>query len=114
VEPVPYLLSNPTFLIRENRFGRIPVFTKTGQLDLSLAQILATARKLQADTQRPVVILMQQSINTSQPDTTYSEAYDWQLIATRAMVADFLANTQRIASFPPLRGNEGFDVYTLK
>lgn len=114
VETVPYFLSNSTYLMREDRFGYIPVFTRKARLHLSLAQVLATARALHSSSNRPIVILLQQKIRISQPDITYSEAYGWELIVTASMASDFLANTHHLASFPRLRGDEAFDVYTLK
>jgi MFS family permease len=114
VETVPYFLSNSTYLMREDRFGHIPVFTRKARLHLSLAQVLAIARALHASSNRPIVILLQQQISISQPDTTYSEAYGWEFMVTTSMASDFLANTRHLASFPRLRGDEAFDVYTLK
>ena len=58
VEALPYYASNPTYLIREDRDGPIVKFTTRARLDISLDDVLATARRLNAERRRPVLILL--------------------------------------------------------
>jgi hypothetical protein len=114
VETLPYYASNPTYILREHRFGNIVHFTHNATLNLSLDDILATARQLRADTGRPVIILLQDRLNPSAPPQVKLEGYDWQLSTTPGQVRRFLDSTRLLKSFGPVYDNdETFDVYLL-
>lgn len=114
LESVPYYASNPTYLIREHRFGNIVHFTRKATLNQSLDDILNQAQQLHASTGKPVIILMQDRLEPSAPPEVRPEAYDWNFSTTPQQVRRFLASTRLIKSFGPVSDNEEtFDVYTL-
>ena len=54
LEPMHYYLPNPTYLVREQRYGDTVRFTRKARLDLTLGDILDEARAIRASTGRPV------------------------------------------------------------
>ncbi|HEX4196791.1 MAG TPA: hypothetical protein VHZ26_05060 [Caulobacteraceae bacterium] len=114
VEPLAYYVSNPLFLMREHRFGAVVRFTKHAQLTLSLADVLANARWLHAQTGRPVVILLQNRLDQIAPNTPIKEGYDWVFSATPGQIHDFEAATIRLARLGPAITDETFDAYQLR
>ena len=113
LEPLPYYLPNQTYLMREQRFGNVVHFTRKARLQMDLSDILANARRLHAETGKPIVILLEQRLNASAPAEVDKEGYDWKLTTTPEEVRDFQASTQLIESFGPATSEETFDVYTL-
>jgi hypothetical protein len=114
VEPLPYYISNPTYLLREHRFGNIVHFTRNATLHLSLDDILGEAQQLHASTGKPVIILLQDRLNPASPPQVIPEAYDWELSTTPDQVRRFQASTQLIKNFGRVSENdETFDAYLL-
>ena len=114
VEPLPYYLSNRTYLMREERFGNTVRFTRDARLSLSLEEVLASARAVQEATGGPVVILLHLRLDPAGPARVVKEGYNWTLSTTPAQVEEFLSQTQLIARFGPSCCNdESFDVYVL-
>jgi hypothetical protein len=114
LEPLPYYLPNRTYLLRENRFGNVVVFTRHARLHLDLTDILAKAEELRENTQQPVVILLTHRLDPGAPAGTFEEGYDWDLSTSPESVQAFRAATRQIGSFAPACcSNENFDVYAL-
>jgi len=114
LEALPYYLPNPTFLMREHRFGNIVHFTTKATLKLSLDDILNCAHQLRAQTGRPVIILLLDRLDPSAPAQVIPEAYDWELSTTPEQVRRFQASTKLIQSFGPVSDNdETYDVYVV-
>jgi hypothetical protein len=113
VEALPYYVSNPTYLIREQRYGNAVRFTSKALLDLSLDDVLANARRLRQVTGKPVVILLCQKIDPSQPATVYPEGYDWTLSVTPQQARTFLSSTKLIERYAPVQTDEVYSVYVL-
>jgi hypothetical protein len=111
LEAVPYYINNPTYLMREQRFGSVVNYTKNARLSLDLNDILATAHNLSSERRKPILILLTQRLDPSQPATTYLEAYNWQLNTTPEQVRGFLSSTRLLIRFAPARTDESFDVY---
>ena len=63
LEALPYYIGNPTYLMREQRFGNVTTFTKNALLNLDLDDILNVARKLNQERGEPVIILMAQTLD---------------------------------------------------
>ena len=63
IETVPYYHDNPTYLPREARFGRTARFTKKAQMRIEVADLLATSRRIAADTREPVLILLAEPLD---------------------------------------------------
>lgn len=111
VEPLPYYISNRTYLMRQQRFGNVVTFTKNARLSLNLDDVLIDARRLHLRTRDPVIILLQQRLNPSLPAQHYREGYDWEFVVTPQQVRAFQAATKLVRSFAPAVSDESYDVY---
>jgi hypothetical protein len=114
LEALPYYVSNPTYLMREQRYGNVVVWTRQARLRLTLGDVLGTARRLQHETNKPVVILLGNPLDPLLPARVYHEAYTWEFSTTPEQELAFVGATQLIGSFPRARTNEHFDAYLLK
>jgi hypothetical protein len=114
LEPMPYYVSNPTYLMREQRFGNVVAWTGSARLRLTLDDVLATAQRLQMETNKPVLILLAHSLDPLSPAQVIHEGYAWEFVTTPEQEKAFLRATQLIESFPRALMDESFDVYLLK
>ena len=112
LETLPYYIHNRTYFIREQRFGNVVKFTREALRSIDLDDILTTAQALRAESGRPIIILLHQKLDLSQPQT-YHEGYDWTMSTTPEKVRNFLKSTQYLAEFAPALGDESYDVYLL-
>src|SRR5579872_4673541 len=113
VEPLPYYISNPTYLMRENRYGNVVHFTRHARLSISLGDILATARMLHQQTGKPIIILLEHRLHDVASALMDTEGYEWVLTVKPDDIRSFLESTQFIMSFGPAMTDETFDVYTF-
>jgi hypothetical protein len=113
VEALPYYISNRTYLIREQRFGNVVHFTRKGRLQLSLDDVLTSARSLRLQTGKPVLILLTVRLDPSLPRQVYTEVFGWEFITTPAEVRTFQASTRLIERFAPASTDESYDVYII-
>jgi hypothetical protein len=113
LEALPYYIQNPTYLMREQRFGNVTSFTKKALLNLDLDHILNVAKKLNQERGEPVIILMAQTLDSGQPAREYPEGYNWTLSVAPDEVRRFLASTHLLAHLAPTRMDESYDVYLL-
>jgi hypothetical protein len=113
LESLPYYVDNPTYLLREAKFGKVVTFTRRAQLDLSLDEILVQARRLHAETGRPVLLLLEHPLKPDAGEVVIRESYGWTFRYDAGQVRRFRADMQPIAS---LRGalTENYDLYRLK
>ena len=109
-ESVVYHTNKPFWLLRQGRFGTITPFSIKGNKDLSLDDMLLTARRLHAATGRPVVIALQRDIATTLPGR-YDVMYADYTTYTRQNIARFQSDTRPIASLRTAFGDERYDVY---
>jgi hypothetical protein len=113
VEPLPYFVSNQTYLMREHRYGNVTHFTKGAQLQLCLGDILENAHKLHVETGRPILILLETRLDRYQGPQVVREGYRWDFITTPDQVRAFRASTHLIESFGPAVSDETYDLYEL-
>lgn len=114
VEALPYYADHPQWLLRERRWGRVVAFTRAAAASaVTLDGILATARRLRAETGRPVAIVMQIPLDPRAPPQTWEQGYLGTVSTTPAAVRAFLAGTRRLARFGPAQTDESYDVYLL-
>lgn len=113
LEPLPYQAGNPVYFHREAKFGGVVLFTARARLDIRLDDILAEARRLSAETGRPVVIVMQHRLDPNAPPRIVPEPYVGSFITDPDQVRRFLGATRRLASFGPAMTDETYDVYLL-
>lgn len=112
IEALPYYAPRtPVWRIRQGGYSAIDIFTSHGaKLNLSLDDILSTARMLHACTGRPVAILMQRPPRPGE-DVTVPSVYNWTTLITPTMTRRFSAATQFIARFGPAETDESYAVY---
>jgi len=114
VEALPFYRSNPTYLLREQRYGNVVRFTRQARLQLTVGDLLAEARRLRSSTGQPVVLLVRERLDPAGGERTVAEGYNWQLRLTPADTAAFLGATRHLARFdPPCCTDEHFDAYVL-
>lgn len=115
VEPLPYYLPNPLYLLREERYGNVVRFTNDARLALSLDDILEAARRIRHDSGEPVVILLSQRLDAVDLPAVVTSGYNWQLTVDPGQVARFEAQARLIQRFEPACcSTESFDVYVLQ
>lgn len=114
VEPLPYYADNPTYLMRQQIFGRFVRFSRHVRTELSPDDYLRDARALRARTGRPVVILFETRFN---PDGRRPfrkvDLHYWYFSGTQEQVRRFLGSTRMLARFGPAISGESYDVYLL-
>ena len=114
LEPMHYYLPNPTYFVRERRYGEYVRFTRTARLDLTLSDILDEARAIRASTGRPVVIVLAWRLGKIDPARVYRESYVWTFSAPGDQIERFRQATTPLAQFPKATSGESYDVYVLK
>jgi hypothetical protein len=116
-EAIPYYANNDIFLVREDRFGKFATWSShSSKLDLTLRDLLNTARALKEKTDRPVLILLGYQITSFKPKDgrqVNSAPSLWRFSYDQNEVKAFLAATQKIPLGPPA-SLENFDAYLLR
>ena len=113
LEPLSYYLKNKTYLMRQQRYGDLPTFTKNARLNLELGDILQAARTIHESSGKPIVILLLQRLDET-GEHHYVESI-WTLTTTPAQVRSFLSATSLLHRFGPAQvKDETFDAYLLK
>ena len=113
LEPLHYYLKNPTYLMREQRFGKVVIFTKNAILQLSLADVLDNARMLKKKYAKPVLILLTERLDSKVGARLVKEGYNWELTLSPEQTKSFMLSTSLLASYEPALTDESFDVYLL-
>jgi hypothetical protein len=114
LEPMHYYLPNPTYFVRERRYGDTVRFTRKARLDLTLGDLLNQARAIRSSTGHPVAILLAWRLGEMDPARVYRESYVWTFSAPDDQIARFREATTLVAQFPKATSNESYDVYLLK
>jgi hypothetical protein len=112
VEPLSYYAPNPVYLMRQQISGPLVIYTNKARLDLSLDDILQSARDLQRSRGAPVLILLPHEMDRDAP-VVVEEAYNWTYRSTPEQVARFQANTTLLKTFGRALTDETFAVYEL-
>jgi hypothetical protein len=113
VEALPYYVPNRTYLIRRHRFGNVVIFSRAGQLNTDLGEILEESRTLKKVTGAPVIILLAHKVDQLVPDRTYAESYNWTFKASADQIREFKNATKLLSQFGPTKTDETYDVYLL-
>lgn len=114
VEALPYYAPNSAYLVREQRFGSISHFTNHARQHLTLGELLATARRLQCATARPIVIATTPRFDASWRAMVWREGYTGTFSATPKQIHELLASTRVIARYAPATTDESYHVYLLR
>ena len=113
LETVPYYVSNPTYLMREQRYGNVVHFTHKARLELSLGDVLTDGRRLQQATGSPVVILLSHQLDPSSPMKVYREGYNWTFTITPEQAHDFQLSTRPLKHLAPAETGEEYFAYAM-
>ena len=114
VEALPYYLPNPTYLMREHRYGDINIFTRRATLTLSLSDILSNAQQIHRQTGKPVIILLKDRLDSVTSPQRLKEGYDWILTTTPQEIQAFKQETRLLSHLGPVtERDETYDVYVI-
>jgi hypothetical protein len=113
LETLPYYVSNPTYLMREQRYGNVVHFTRNAQLELSLGDVLTNGRRLRQETGRPVVILLSHEIDPSLPAQIFTEGKNWTFIITPEQARAFQLSTRFLKHRAPAETVEEYYAYVM-
>lgn len=112
LEPLPYYIGNPLYLMREQRFGNVVRFTRNVRQELDLDDYLSEARALHARFRRPVVIVLGEPLDPARPFRV-RQVHVWNFSATSVQIRRFQASTRQLARFGPALTDEFYEVYLL-
>jgi len=113
LETLPYYVSNPTYLMREQRYGNVVHFTRKAQLELSLGDVLTNGRRLQQATGRPVVILLSHEIDPSLPAQVYKEGINWTFTIMPEQARAFQLSTRLLKHRAPAETFEEYYAHAM-
>jgi hypothetical protein len=105
LEPLPYYVDNPLWMLRQQRFGKFALLTRNARVDLTLDEVLADADRLHRQTARPIVFLSHLRLRTDKATRT-RVMFEDATILTPDSVRRFLSSTRHIAT---LRGSQTYD-----
>jgi hypothetical protein len=74
LEPMHYYLPNPTYFVRERRYGDTVRFTREAWLDLTLGDLLNQAHAIRSSTGHPVAILLAWRLGEMDPPASTAKA----------------------------------------
>jgi hypothetical protein len=112
-ETLHYYLPNRSWFVREQRYGDIAIFTRHARQNIALADMHLAALRLNAETRRPVVILLSMKLDAAAPAQTLTEGYANTFRTTAAQTRAFLAATCELGHFRPAVSDEAYDAYVL-
>ncbi|MFH1282973.1 MAG: hypothetical protein ABII27_04850 [bacterium] len=101
------------YIPRESRFGKVPSLTVRNKRIFSLKELLATAKKLKDNFNRPVVIVLGHKLSAESPfsiQLPFNKVFNY----TRESLKLFNENTVQLADFNKAFSDEKYKVYLLK
>jgi len=115
-EAIPYYVDNDIYLLREGKFGKVATWSsRTSKLNLTLHDVLVTARDLKDKTGRPILILLQFPVTAIEPQQTrkFEGISQWLFSYDGDEAREFLAATRKLP-LGPKAVSEDFEVYLLE
>jgi hypothetical protein len=117
-EAIPYYVDNDIYLLREAKFGKVATWSsRTSKLNLTLDDILVTARYLKDKTGQPILILLEYPVTVIEPQQVREFASTsmgiWPFHYDGDEAREFLAATRKVPLGPRAR-LEDFDAYLLQ
>jgi hypothetical protein len=113
VESVPYYAKNPIYFPREQRFGDTVSWTTASAPELSLDQLLLSAREIQfCSGQRVLIVLGQIGFDFSRPGAmkySYNKIFSWDYQS----VNEFSDSTVLVADFNHAYDDENYQVFAV-
>lgn len=114
LESLPYYVSNRIYVPREGRFQNFVRLTSRNRQELSLGELLETARSLKVKEKKPVIIALGHFdlLNQNPPYSRY-ESYNKKFSWTEQELHDFNDSTTKLVEFKQDVENERYEVYLL-
>jgi hypothetical protein len=113
VEALPYYLQNEIYIVREGRYGHRVRFEDGSRLDLDLAGLLAAARRVRAESGRPVVIVIGHDLPDGGPGAV-EYPFKRRFLWTAGSLADYRRATLPIGIFRGSMTGEDFRADLLR
>jgi hypothetical protein len=110
VEPLAYYVSNPFWLLRQQRFGRVVPLTSNGRSELSLDEIITDAERLHRQSGRPVVFLSHLELQDVRAERRVS-MYSNTTLLTPESVRRLRSSARLLARLRPAMSDEEYEVY---
>ncbi len=117
VESLPYYADNAFYLLREGRFSKTVSWTTASADRMSLGQLLAAAKQIQAQEHRPILIALGHldiddaaKQHSGEKRYSYNKTFAWSAEDWAA----FSAATEHVATFDVATSDEIYAVYLLK
>lgn len=115
LEALPYYVTNPTYFVRERRYGRWVFFSWAAKRTMTPSDMLNSARRLQAETGRPIVLVMSEWSFRHNKPVAYPRGFYGDVVLTAADMARFRAGTRLLADYGKITaGDESYSVFLLK
>lgn len=116
IESVAYYADNEIYLPREGRFSNTVSWTTDSKTILSMAELLATARRLREASGKPVLIVMGHlQLDFLRPaEGQYKYSYNKIFAWDAQSGADFQRSTVLVADFHAALEDENYLVYLLR
>jgi len=112
LESLRYYVPNPTYFLREHRFGGYTIFSRHAKRMIRLSGVLETARRLHAATGRPIVIAMSEPLFRAGTPAWHPRGFYGDMLQSAEELHRFLSETRGLARFPLLAdGDESYDVF---
>jgi hypothetical protein len=111
VEPLPYYVDNPIWLLRQQRFGHVVPLSTKGRHELSMDDVLADADRLHRRTGRPIVFLSHIELQDRREERFPHMIFRDATTLRPDEVRRFFSSTQLIAKLWGAGSDEEYDVY---
>lgn len=111
LEPLPYYVSNPIWLLRQQRFGHVVPLSTKGRHELGMGDVLADAERLHQLTGRPVLFLSHLQLQDQRMERFPHMIFRDATTLRPDEVRRFLSSTQLIAKLWGAGSDEEYDVY---
>jgi len=117
-EAISYYADNDIYLLRERKFGKVSSWSShTSNLDLTLHDILVTARDLKNSTGRPILILLEYPVTVPEaqqiPEFASTPSDMWRFRYDGDEARAFLAATRKLP-LGPKAILENFEAYLVQ
>jgi hypothetical protein len=111
LEPLAYYVSNPIWLLRQQRFGHVVPLSTKGRHELSMADVLADAERLHQRTGRPILFLSHLQLQDQREERFGHMIFRDATTLRPNEVRSFLSSTRLIAKLWGAGSDEEYDVY---
>jgi len=115
-EAIPYYVHNDIYLLREGKFGKVATWSShASKLNLTLHEILVTARDLRDKMRQPILILLEYPVTAIEPQQMreFVSSSQWRFRYDGDEATEFLAATRKLPLGPKAR-LEDFEAYLLE